>query len=94
VRRITAVVPANAGTHNHRIQCLSEPGLHPSQNYSLWLWVPDRASLVRDDSEFLANSVFKIQFSNSRIHKPNLHRSFDRPQRSETEAVIRPRLAD
>src|SRR5262249_35835228 len=44
------VVPANAGTHNHRTQLLNELGLQPLQNSVLSLWVPGRASLARDDS--------------------------------------------
>src|SRR6266702_2274239 len=37
-----AVVPAKAGTHNHREKLWREAGNHESsQNPTLWLWVPD-----------------------------------------------------
>jgi len=48
------VVPAKAGTHNHRKSSLREAGATSvPDNHGLWLlWVPDRRSLrslVRDD---------------------------------------------
>ena len=49
----------------------------------MWLWVPDRASLVRDDS-----GGFSIQISNSRLHsrgtkRPRLADSFGPNQRAQ-----------
>jgi hypothetical protein len=45
---VAGVVPANAGTHKHQRSCC-ERYLPFAPNEKLWLWVPDRASLVRDD---------------------------------------------
>ncbi len=50
-----SVVPANAGTHNHRIALLEQAAAPASRNNAiLWLWVPGQA---RDDSEFFARPV-------------------------------------
>ena len=55
----SVVVPANAGTHNHDCVLLKRAGAPASRpNSILWLWVPGRASLARDDSEF-ADSIFQ-----------------------------------
>jgi hypothetical protein len=43
------VVPAKAGTHNHRWSRLARWGHGVPPNNSLGLWVPGRASLARDD---------------------------------------------
>jgi hypothetical protein len=70
------VVPANAGTHNHRSALSSESRRPPCQdNIRRGVWVPDRASafalratadksLVRDDEKY-----FPIRLSKSR-HTP------------------------
>ena len=49
------VVPAKAGTHNHRPESLRQADTASLQlHICLWLWVPGSRSLrslVRDDSE-------------------------------------------
>src|SRR5262249_18402853 len=61
-RSLLAVVPAKAGTHNHRASLLEQAGAPASRNKAQrWLWVPDRrslCSLVRDDSEHSRDSFF------------------------------------
>jgi len=51
------VVPAKAGTHNHKKQLLRQAGVASvPDDYGLWLWVPDQrslGSLVRDDGVLL-----------------------------------------
>src|ERR1700760_2793777 len=41
----SSVVPADAGTHNHRKESLRHTGSPSLREHSrLWLWVPDRRS--------------------------------------------------
>jgi hypothetical protein len=57
------VVPAKAGTHNHR--CLQIELRPLAQHIHLWLWVPARASLGRDDGDnpnSISGCGFKTQF--------------------------------
>jgi hypothetical protein len=51
------VVPAKAGTHNHRCSLLPWMPLQLSPNKRRWLWVPARASLGRDDVDYFVNSA-------------------------------------
>src|SRR5882762_10495469 len=52
------VVLAKAGTHNHK--CIGwRDNNQSSQNACLWLWVPGRASLARDDDgSYSAGQLF------------------------------------
>ena len=63
----SAVVPAKAGTHNHKCVSLKHAGAPACFNNAiLWLWVPDQRSLrslVRDDSEHVCASVPYAPFS-------------------------------
>jgi hypothetical protein len=59
--QIISVVPAKAGTHNHR-PLRSQRAIAPDHsNKSLrWLWIPDQRvlrTLVRDDTSFVAPLV-------------------------------------
>jgi len=47
--KCSAVVPAKAGTHNHRRSSFGEMDRDRANDHFLWLWVPGRASLARDD---------------------------------------------
>jgi hypothetical protein len=47
----SAVVPANAGTHTPRQSIQAPLAADPCNNTGLWLWVPARASLGRDDED-------------------------------------------
>src|SRR6202035_4756528 len=49
------VVPAKAGTHNHRCWLSTRLGLQLDPNEHRWLWVPARASLGRDDEHHFIN---------------------------------------
>src|ERR1700712_1357649 len=51
--QLTVVVPAKAGTHSHRPLLLEEGLSHTALSRDHAVWVPDRASLVRDDEGFL-----------------------------------------
>src|SRR6201999_3404206 len=44
------VVPAKAGTHNHRQLLCAHSWCESLQHLVLWLWVPGLAALARDDS--------------------------------------------
>ncbi len=46
----STVVPANAGTPNHRAMLLRRLERQRARRHGLWLWVPARASPWRDDS--------------------------------------------
>src|SRR5690242_17994758 len=60
------VVPAKAGTHNHRPESLRRGGTASLRSHeSLWLWVPDRArcrSLVRDDNHYDLKKLLAASF--------------------------------
>ena len=66
--------PRNAGTHNHGAALLKDAGAAGTpNNIFLWLWVPGRASLARDDKERVVVPFGPIRFSNSHAlprHRP------------------------
>jgi hypothetical protein len=70
--------PRNAGTHNHRAALLKHAGAAGTpNNIFLWIWVPGRASLARDEKERIVVPFGPIRFSNS--HALPRHRPACRP---------------
>ena len=62
------VVPAKAGTHNHRTLLLVHMAAPAAGNsIQRWLWVPARASLGRDDQLLLATTHVECVFGFARV---------------------------